>query len=103
MHVSLFENVEIHTIHCFNFSALGRKLAITPRKTVGAPAAIRSQTLPRNLGGSRTQAGIVPPVMTRPVKPQSTPPAIKRQLSVSFSNQNFQEYFMIYFLFNSEK
>lgn len=40
----------------------------------------KSQTLPRNLG-SRSQPNIASAMGGRPIKPTSTPPAVKRQLS----------------------
>ncbi|XP_033328263.1 spastin isoform X2 [Megalopta genalis] len=60
-----------------DFLASGRKLSV-PGKRVGT-AISKSQTLPRSMGRS-------PPVQSchrvMPVKPTSTPPSVKRQLSV---------------------
>nr|XP_031833399.1 spastin isoform X3 [Nomia melanderi] len=60
-----------------DFLASGRKLSV-PGKRVGT-AISKSQTLPRSMGRS-------PPVQSchrvAPVKPTSTPPSVKRQLSV---------------------
>lgn len=57
--------------------ASGRKLSV-PGKRVGA-AISKSQTLPRSMGRS-------PPIQSchrvTPIKPTSTPPSVKRQLSV---------------------
>ncbi|XP_066996919.2 spastin isoform X1 [Anabrus simplex] len=55
---------------------LGRKLNIPARRAAGS-VANKSQTLPRSMG-SRSQNSLG---TTRPAKPTSTPPAIKRQLS----------------------
>jgi hypothetical protein len=57
-------------------AALGRKLNIPGKRTAGA-VMNKSQTLPRSMG--RSHSYVVSP---RPNKPTSTPPAIKRQLSV---------------------
>ncbi|XP_066996920.2 spastin isoform X2 [Anabrus simplex] len=59
-----------------DFLALGRKLNIPARRAAGS-VANKSQTLPRSMG-SRSQNSLG---TTRPAKPTSTPPAIKRQLS----------------------
>ncbi|XP_046996020.1 spastin [Schistocerca americana] len=56
--------------------ALGRKLTIPARRTIGSSAS-KSQTLPRSMG-SRSQTSLG---SSRPGKPQSTPPVVKRQLS----------------------
>ncbi|XP_015439822.1 PREDICTED: spastin [Dufourea novaeangliae] len=60
-----------------DFLASGRKLSV-PAKRVGT-AISKSQTLPRSMGRS-------PPVQSchrvTPIKPTSTPPSVKRQLSV---------------------
>ncbi|XP_076667585.1 spastin isoform X3 [Andrena cerasifolii] len=60
-----------------DFLASGRKLSV-PGKRVGA-AISKSQTLPRSMGRS-------PPIQSchrvTPIKPTSTPPSVKRQLSV---------------------
>ncbi|XP_049857479.1 spastin isoform X1 [Schistocerca gregaria] len=59
-----------------DFLALGRKLTIPARRTIGSSAS-KSQTLPRSMG-SRSQTSLG---SSRPGKPQSTPPVVKRQLS----------------------
>ncbi|XP_014486183.1 PREDICTED: spastin isoform X2 [Dinoponera quadriceps] len=56
----------------------GRKLSVPGKRTTGAPLS-KSQTLPRNMGRS---APIQPCHRTVPIKPSSTPPSVKRQLSV---------------------
>ncbi|KZC06365.1 Spastin [Dufourea novaeangliae] len=63
--------------YCAHSEASGRKLSV-PAKRVGT-AISKSQTLPRSMGRS-------PPVQSchrvTPIKPTSTPPSVKRQLSV---------------------
>ncbi|XP_076235240.1 spastin isoform X3 [Calliopsis andreniformis] len=60
-----------------DFLASGRKLSV-PGKRVGT-AISKSQTLPRSMGRS---ASVQPCHRVTPVKPTSTPPSVKRQLSV---------------------
>jgi len=59
-------------------SASGRKLSVPGKRVTGTPLS-KSQTLPRNMGRSTP---IQPYHRTIPVKPSSTPPSVKRQLSV---------------------
>lgn len=68
------------------FSASGQKLLSGRRQ--GNLQIGKSQTLPRNMG-SRSQPNIAAAVNNRPSKPTSTPPAVKRQLSVSCFILNF--------------
>ncbi|XP_012150051.1 spastin isoform X3 [Megachile rotundata] len=60
-----------------DFLASGRKLSV-PGKRVGT-AISKSQTLPRSMGRSTP---VQPCHRVTPVKPSSTPPSVKRQLSV---------------------
>jgi len=59
-------------------SASGRKLSV-PGKRVTGTSLSKSQTLPRSMGRSTP---IQPCHRTMPIKPSSTPPSVKRQLSV---------------------
>lgn len=68
----------------FGAAASGQKMVLGRRQ--GSLQMGRSQTLPRNMG-SRSQPNIAAAVSSRPVKPASTPPAVKRQLSVSSIKQ----------------
>ncbi|XP_011258441.1 spastin isoform X2 [Camponotus floridanus] len=59
-------------------SASGRKLSVPGKRITGTPLS-KSQTLPRSMGRSTP---IQPCHRTMPIKPSSTPPSVKRQLSV---------------------
>ncbi|KAL6417584.1 hypothetical protein ACFW04_013570 [Cataglyphis niger] len=59
-------------------SASGRKLSV-PGKRITGTSLSKSQTLPRSMGRSTP---IQPCHRTMPIKPSSTPPSVKRQLSV---------------------
>ncbi|XP_072745466.1 spastin isoform X2 [Anoplolepis gracilipes] len=61
-----------------NFLASGRKLSVPGKRITGTPLS-KSQTLPRSMGRS---VPIQPCHRTMPIKPSSTPPSVKRQLSV---------------------
>ncbi|XP_012276221.1 spastin isoform X3 [Orussus abietinus] len=61
-----------------DFLASGRKLAVPGKRIAGAVMS-KSQTLPRSMGRSTPS---LPCHRTAPIKPCSTPPAVKRQLSV---------------------
>ncbi|XP_020286332.1 spastin isoform X2 [Pseudomyrmex gracilis] len=56
----------------------GRKLSVPGKRVTGTPLS-KSQTLPRSMGRSTP---IQPCHRTMPIKPSSTPPSVKRQLSV---------------------
>ncbi|XP_024936042.1 spastin isoform X3 [Cephus cinctus] len=58
--------------------ASGRKLAV-PGKRIAGSVMSKSQTLPRSMGRSTPT---LPCHRTTPIKPSSTPPSVKRQLSV---------------------
>ncbi|EZA58904.1 Spastin [Ooceraea biroi] len=58
--------------------ASGRKLSVPGKRMTGTPLS-KSQTLPRSMGRSTP---IQPCHRTMPIKPSSTPPSVKRQLSV---------------------
>ncbi|XP_017890071.1 spastin isoform X2 [Ceratina calcarata] len=60
-----------------DFLASGRKLSV-PGKRMGT-AISKSQTLPRSMGRSTS---VQPCHRVTPIKPSSTPPSVKRQLSV---------------------
>ncbi|XP_032665015.1 spastin isoform X1 [Odontomachus brunneus] len=62
--------------------ASGRKLSVPGKRPTGTPLS-KSQTLPRNMGRSTP---IQPCHRTMPIKPSSTPPSVKRQLSVPGNN-----------------
>nr|XP_012226343.1 PREDICTED: spastin isoform X2 [Linepithema humile] len=59
-------------------SASGRKLSVPGKRMTGIPLN-KSQTLPRSMGRSTP---VQPCHRTMPIKPSSTPPSVKRQLSV---------------------
>ncbi|XP_018317871.1 spastin isoform X2 [Mycetomoellerius zeteki] len=61
-----------------DFLASGRKLSVPGKRITGTPLS-KSQTLPRSMGRSMP---IQPCHRTMPIKPSSTPPSVKRQLSV---------------------
>ncbi|XP_029668270.1 spastin isoform X5 [Formica exsecta] len=61
-----------------DFLASGRKLSVPGKRITGTPLS-KSQTLPRSMGRSTP---IQPCHRTMPIKPSSTPPSVKRQLSV---------------------
>ncbi|XP_024880902.1 spastin isoform X2 [Temnothorax curvispinosus] len=61
-----------------DFLASGRKLSVPGKRMTGTPLS-KSQTLPRSMGRSTP---IQPCHRTMPIKPSSTPPSVKRQLSV---------------------
>ncbi|XP_018049959.1 PREDICTED: spastin isoform X2 [Atta colombica] len=61
-----------------DFLASGRKLSVPGKRIIGTPLS-KSQTLPRSMGRSMP---IQPCHRTMPIKPSSTPPSVKRQLSV---------------------
>ncbi|XP_020286335.1 spastin isoform X4 [Pseudomyrmex gracilis] len=61
-----------------DFLASGRKLSVPGKRVTGTPLS-KSQTLPRSMGRSTP---IQPCHRTMPIKPSSTPPSVKRQLSV---------------------
>ncbi|XP_011160147.1 spastin isoform X2 [Solenopsis invicta] len=61
-----------------DFLASGRKLSVPGKRITGTPLS-KSQTLPRSMGRSTP---IQPCHKTLPIKPSSTPPSVKRQLSV---------------------
>ncbi|KAL0127556.1 hypothetical protein PUN28_003079 [Cardiocondyla obscurior] len=61
-----------------DFLASGRKLSVPGKRIIGTPLS-KSQTLPRSMGRSTP---IQPCHRTIPIKPSSTPPSVKRQLSV---------------------
>ncbi|XP_011861782.1 PREDICTED: spastin isoform X2 [Vollenhovia emeryi] len=61
-----------------DFLASGRKLSVPGKRLTGTPLS-KSQTLPRSMGRSTP---IQPCHRTMPIKPSSTPPSVKRQLSV---------------------
>ncbi|XP_051166630.1 spastin isoform X2 [Leptopilina boulardi] len=61
-----------------DFLASGRKLTI-PGKRISGAVMSKSQTLPRSMGRSTPS---LPCHRNIPLKPSSTPPAVKRQLSV---------------------
>ncbi|XP_011696674.1 PREDICTED: spastin isoform X2 [Wasmannia auropunctata] len=61
-----------------DFLASGRKLSVPAKRITGTPLS-KSQTLPRSMGRSTP---IQPCHRTMPIKPSSTPPSVKRQLSV---------------------
>ncbi|XP_050464295.1 spastin isoform X4 [Cataglyphis hispanica] len=61
-----------------DFLASGRKLSV-PGKRITGTSLSKSQTLPRSMGRSTP---IQPCHRTMPIKPSSTPPSVKRQLSV---------------------
>ncbi|KYN32617.1 Spastin [Trachymyrmex septentrionalis] len=67
------KNCFAHTIE-----ASGRKLSVPGKRIIGTPLS-KSQTLPRSMGRSMP---IQPCHRTMPIKPSSTPPSVKRQLSV---------------------
>ncbi|XP_012226342.1 spastin isoform X1 [Linepithema humile] len=58
--------------------ASGRKLSVPGKRMTGIPLN-KSQTLPRSMGRSTP---VQPCHRTMPIKPSSTPPSVKRQLSV---------------------
>ncbi|XP_012226344.1 spastin isoform X2 [Linepithema humile] len=60
------------------FLASGRKLSVPGKRMTGIPLN-KSQTLPRSMGRSTP---VQPCHRTMPIKPSSTPPSVKRQLSV---------------------
>lgn len=65
----------------------GRKLTTPGRRVAsGGGSLMKSQTLPRSMGRSSSQPNSSSngSYSRYPVKPSSTPPAVKRQLSVSF-------------------
>ncbi|XP_011160146.1 spastin isoform X1 [Solenopsis invicta] len=66
--------------NCFAHTteASGRKLSVPGKRITGTPLS-KSQTLPRSMGRSTP---IQPCHKTLPIKPSSTPPSVKRQLSV---------------------
>ncbi|XP_032665016.1 spastin isoform X2 [Odontomachus brunneus] len=64
------------------YLASGRKLSVPGKRPTGTPLS-KSQTLPRNMGRSTP---IQPCHRTMPIKPSSTPPSVKRQLSVPGNN-----------------
>lgn len=68
---ALFANTDI-------ISASGRKLSVPGKRITGTPLS-KSQTLPRSMGRSMP---IQSCHRTMPIKPSSTPPSVKRQLSV---------------------
>lgn len=59
-------------------SVSGRKLSVPGKRIIGTPLS-KSQTLPRSMGRSMP---IQPCHRTMPIKPSSTPPSVKRQLSI---------------------
>lgn len=59
-------------------TASGRKLSVPGKRLMGTNMS-KSQTLPRSMG--RT-TNIQPTHRVTPIKPSSTPPSVKRQLSV---------------------
>ncbi|KAG7204053.1 hypothetical protein KM043_001910 [Ampulex compressa] len=61
-----------------DFLASGRKLSV-PGKRIMGTAISKSQTLPRSMGRSTP---VQPCHRVTPIKPSSTPPSVKRQLSV---------------------
>ncbi|XP_043675036.1 spastin isoform X2 [Vespula pensylvanica] len=61
-----------------DFLASGRKLSVPGKRLMGTNMS-KSQTLPRSMG--RT-TNIQPTHRVTPIKPSSTPPSVKRQLSV---------------------
>ncbi|XP_012543697.1 spastin isoform X2 [Monomorium pharaonis] len=61
-----------------DFLASGRKLSVPGKRMTGTPLS-KSQTLPRSMGRSTP---IQSCHRTIPIKPSSTPPSVKRQLSV---------------------
>ncbi|KAG5306889.1 SPAST protein, partial [Acromyrmex insinuator] len=71
------KNCFAHTIEGI-VSASGRKLSVPGKRIIGTPLS-KSQTLPRSMGRSMP---IQPCHRTMPIKPSSTPPSVKRQLSV---------------------
>ncbi|XP_032521641.1 spastin isoform X2 [Danaus plexippus] len=60
----------------------GRKLTTAGRRVPGGGPLMKSQTLPRSMGRSSSQPNSSNGYTRYPVKPASTPPAVKRQLSV---------------------
>ncbi|KAL6417582.1 hypothetical protein ACFW04_013570 [Cataglyphis niger] len=64
--------------NCHTTEASGRKLSV-PGKRITGTSLSKSQTLPRSMGRSTP---IQPCHRTMPIKPSSTPPSVKRQLSV---------------------
>lgn len=64
--------------NCHTTEASGRKLSVPGKRITGTPLS-KSQTLPRSMGRSMP---IQPCHRTMPIKPSSTPPSVKRQLSV---------------------
>lgn len=67
-------------------SVAGRKLTTAGRRvpSSGGGPLMKSQTLPRSMGRSSSQPNNTNGGYNRyPMKPASTPPAVKRQLSVS--------------------
>ncbi|XP_028165917.1 spastin isoform X3 [Ostrinia furnacalis] len=69
-----------------HFLVAGRKLTTAGRRapSVGGPL-MKSQTLPRSMGRSSSQPNSSNGSYSRyPVKPASTPPAVKRQLSSAY-------------------
>ncbi|KAK2575478.1 hypothetical protein KPH14_011206 [Odynerus spinipes] len=61
-----------------DFLASGRKLSVPGKRLMGTNMS-KSQTLPRSMGRTSTMQ---PTHRVTPVKPLSTPPSVKRQLSV---------------------
>ncbi|KAG7204052.1 hypothetical protein KM043_001910 [Ampulex compressa] len=64
--------------YCAHSEASGRKLSV-PGKRIMGTAISKSQTLPRSMGRSTP---VQPCHRVTPIKPSSTPPSVKRQLSV---------------------
>ncbi|XP_032521642.1 spastin isoform X3 [Danaus plexippus] len=67
-----------------HFLVAGRKLTTAGRRVPGGGPLMKSQTLPRSMGRSSSQPNSSNGYTRYPVKPASTPPAVKRQLSSAY-------------------
>lgn len=65
-------------VFILDFTVAGRKLAVPGKRVIGGGIS-KSQTLPRSMGRSTPTLACQ---RTTPIKPTSTPPSVKRQLSI---------------------